>query len=83
MNVEKFEKILRTKKIKYDFYTIKNINNKKKIAFFYLKKKIIFLLKISLNIFTSNQSAREWNRIGAWFYILCLYANEGMIKKKV
>ena len=61
MNVEKFEKILRTKKIKYDFYTIKNINNKKKIAFFYLKKKIIFLLKISLNIFTSNQFKNEIN----------------------
>lgn len=61
MNKEKFEKILRIKKIKYDFYTIKNINNKKKIAFFYLKNKIIFLLKISLNTFTSNQFKNEIN----------------------
>ena len=61
MNKEKFEKILRIKKIKYDFYTIKNINNKKKIAFFYLKNQIIFLLKISLNTFSSNQFKNEIN----------------------
>lgn len=61
MNLDKFEKIIKSKKIEYDFYTLKNVNNNKKIAFFYYKNQIIFLLKVSFNHFTTNQFKNEIN----------------------
>jgi len=54
--INKILKIIKLDKLKH--YII-NANNKKLIAFFYKNKKILFILKISFNQFTTNQFTNE------------------------